>query len=203
MLWLVIAFLLSSLLPYVGCDLSTHRRGTSDLADVTFNAVATSSSLGSKSSPTPPVKPVVNITAVFEEEDLDDFLPIFDNALAVLINDSKIFTWAGHVLSSSPDLKRMMTEMCAHFQGDKSQVRLIVVFGRVRTVQTVNLISQALGIPVIGYMLEKGDGYIQVSTTSRNIYTANAVCLSYNCGCSRKHERTNSVSLQPSCNWDD
>ncbi|CAG5120546.1 unnamed protein product, partial [Candidula unifasciata] len=163
MFWLVIVFLLSSLLPNVGCDLSTHGRGKSDLAAVKFNTATSppSSSSANKRAPTPPVKPVVNITAVFEEEDLDDYLPIFDRALADLINNSNIFTWAGHVLSSSKDLKKMMTEMCAHFQGDKSQVRLIVVFGKVRTVQTVNLISQALGIPVVGYMLDKGDGYIQ------------------------------------------
>ncbi|XP_005102967.3 uncharacterized protein LOC101845254 [Aplysia californica] len=114
------------------------------------------------SSRPPPVKPTVNITAVFEERDLDDFVPIFERALQNIRNESKSFTWAGHALSASHDMKTMITKMCTHFQGDRSHARLLIVFGRVQTVQTVNLLSEALGIPVLGYMLDKGDGYVQV-----------------------------------------
>lgn len=157
MLGLVLAFLLAGSLPGVGCDGHTK---TSVAAMIPDSMTLTPPM--SRTIPAPPVKPIVNITAVFEMEDLDDYQPIFDRALADFVNDSVIFTWTGHVLGASRDLKAIMTEMCAHFQGDRSQVRLIVVFGNVRTVQTVNLVSEALGIPVIGYMLDKGDGFIQV-----------------------------------------
>lgn len=69
-------------------------------------------------------------------------------------------------MQASTDLKQMMTDLCSHFYGDKSHVRLLVVFGTVRTMHTVNLVSQSLGIPVIGYIMDMGDGHVQVRSTA-------------------------------------
>ncbi|CAG5128970.1 unnamed protein product, partial [Candidula unifasciata] len=156
MLGLVVVALLSILVSCVACDLHTPGQAESEVT----TELPKFENGGSKTT-IPPVKPVINITAVFEEQDLDDYIPIFERALVDLINESTIFTWTGRVLSATSDLRSLLTGTCAHFEGDRSQVRLIVVFGRVRTVQTVNLISEALGIPVIGYMVDKGDGYVQ------------------------------------------
>ncbi|KAK3777591.1 hypothetical protein RRG08_021708 [Elysia crispata] len=106
-------------------------------------------------------RPSVNITAVFEQHDIDDFKPVFERAISELKNRSIKYSWGGKVILAKRDLRDMVTQLCTYFQGDRSHVRLIVVFGRVETVQTVNLISETLGIPVIGYMLDKGDGYVQ------------------------------------------
>ncbi|RUS80207.1 hypothetical protein EGW08_012032 [Elysia chlorotica] len=107
-------------------------------------------------------RPSANVTAVFELDDIDDFNPVFERALSELQNHSIKYSWGGTVILAKRDLRDMVTQLCTYFQGDRSHVRLIVVFGRVETVQTVNLISEALGIPVIGYMLDKGDGYVQL-----------------------------------------
>lgn len=161
MLGLVVVALLSFLVPCVACDL--HRPSPAEVDATTEVPDFVSGGYTSTSKiPIPPLKPVINITAVFEEQDLDDFIPIFEGALANLINESVIYTWTGHVLSATRDLRSVLTRICGHFEGDRSQVRLIVVFGKVRTVQTVNIISEALGVPVIGYMVDKGDGYVQV-----------------------------------------
>ena len=117
----------------------------------------------SNRSPPPKVLPTVNITAVFEHGDLDDFKPVFEKAVGELHNHSNHFVWHGHAILAKKDLRDMVTQLCTHFYGDRSNIRLIIVFGRVDTVQTVNLISESMGIPVIGYMLDKGDGYVQVS----------------------------------------
>ncbi|GFR93426.1 hypothetical protein ElyMa_004377800 [Elysia marginata] len=111
-------------------------------------------------------KQSANITAVFEQQDVDDFRPVFERTISELKNRSHKYYWGGKVILAKKDLRDMVTQLCTYFQGDRSHLRLIVVFGRVETVQTVNLISEALGIPVIGYMLDKGDGYVQITTFS-------------------------------------
>lgn len=158
---LVVVSMLASLVTCVACDLPTPRHPVSEAATEEDTLYSVTSTVASR-APTPPARPTLNITAVFEDQDMDDFAPVFYRALADLENESVIFTWKGHALGASRDLMTMVTNICAHFQGDRSQVRLIIVFGRVNTVQTVNLLSESLGIPVIGYIMDKGDGYVQV-----------------------------------------
>ena len=138
---------------------------SSDISEGLRNFVGTSSRSRGKSSPSSwssSSRPTVNITAIFEDRELEEFTPVFYNALTNIANESSQFRWSGHVMRAVKDLKAMVSAMCSHFKGDKSQYRLIIVFGKIRTVHTVNVMSEALGIPVLGYILKKRDGHLQV-----------------------------------------
>nr|KAG5695990.1 hypothetical protein BaRGS_023369 [Batillaria attramentaria] len=105
---------------------------------------------------------VVNITAIFEEEDFEDFEAVFYRTLADFNNNSKDIHWFGHAVIARRDLKATISAVCSLMEGRRSSLHVLIVFGNVSTIQTVNLLSQTLGIPMMGYMMDKGDGYIQV-----------------------------------------
>ncbi|KAH9523737.1 hypothetical protein Btru_040785 [Bulinus truncatus] len=178
MLGIALLLLLTSLIPTSLCDLQAEQQ-TALLQSVQLDHVtepATPSDVIIEPRPTAaatrkvpyqaPVKPAINITAIFEEEDVDDFLPEFDKVLQGLAaQNGSAFWWTGQVLVAQRDVRKMMTTLCSHFQGDKSHVRLILVFGRKMTIQTVNIVSETLGIPVLGYVINKGDGHMQTIMT--------------------------------------
>lgn len=108
----------------------------------------------------------VNITAIFEEEDFEDFEAVFYRTLNDFNNASKDIYWFGQAVPAQRDLKATISAVCSLMEGRRSSLHVLVVFGNVSTIQTVNLLSQSLGIPMMGYMMDKGDGYIQVNAAS-------------------------------------
>lgn len=108
---------------------------------------------------------VVNITAVFEEEDFEDFQAVFYRTLNDFNNASKDIRWFGHAVVANQDVKETISAVCNLMEGRRSSLHVLIVFGNVSTIQTMNMLSQTLGIPMMGYMTNKGDGYIQVSSS--------------------------------------
>ena len=104
----------------------------------------------------------VSITAIFEEEDFDDFQAVFYRTLREFNNASQDIHWFGEAVAAGKDLKATVSAVCNKMEGRRSSLHVLVVFGNVTTIQTVNLLSQTLGIPMMGFMMDKGDGYIQV-----------------------------------------
>ncbi|KAI8774283.1 glutamate receptor ionotropic, NMDA 3A isoform X2 [Biomphalaria glabrata] len=174
---LALSFLLACLIPSVLCPPPAYQHALPDSTDhavqpeVRLDVIEPekfSSPYTSKASPRQPppspAKPTINITAIFEEEDMDDFVPEFERALRDIVgHNNSLFSWSGKALVAYRDVKKMVSMLCAHFQGDRSHVRLIIVFGRNATIQTINIVSEALGIPVLGYVIQRGDGYMQVN----------------------------------------
>ncbi|KAL8586118.1 hypothetical protein ACOMHN_065081 [Nucella lapillus] len=103
----------------------------------------------------------VNITAIFEEEHFQDLQAVFYRTLRDFNNASQDVHWFGQAVPARSDLKDTLSAVCNLMEGRRSSLHVLVVFGNVSTIQTVNLLSQTLGIPVLGFMMDKGDGYIQ------------------------------------------
>lgn len=117
---------------------------------------------------------VVNITAIFEEKNFEDFEAVFYRTLNDFNNASQDIRWFGHAVAARRDLKGTISDVCKLMEGRRSSLHVLVVFGNVSTIQTINLLSQTLGIPMMGYMMDKADGYIQV----RVLKCSYVVCLS-------------------------
>lgn len=120
----------------------------------------------------------VNITAIFEEEDFEDFEAVFYRTLNDFNNASKDIHWFGQAVTVGRDLKATISAVCNLMEGRRSSLHVLVVFGNVSTIQTVNLLSQSLGIPMMGFMMDKGDGYIQVTAASAPLSVCLFDCLS-------------------------
>ena len=108
----------------------------------------------------------VNITAVFEAEDFEEYQTVFFRTLQDFNNASQgRVHFFGQVVLADPDYVTTISNLCNLLEGRLSSSHVLLVFGKVSTVQTYNLLSQSLGIPLMGYMTDKDDGYVQVSVT--------------------------------------
>ncbi|XP_076440488.1 glutamate receptor ionotropic, NMDA 3A-like isoform X2 [Babylonia areolata] len=104
----------------------------------------------------------ITITAIFEEKDVEDLEVVFYRTIQEFNNGSDDLTWFGQAVTAGQDVKETLSALCNLMEGRRSSLHVLVVFGNMSTIQTVSLLSQTLGIPMMGYMMDKGDGHIQV-----------------------------------------
>ncbi|XP_071117888.1 glutamate receptor ionotropic, NMDA 3A-like isoform X1 [Haliotis cracherodii] len=110
-----------------------------------------------------PQQPVINIGAVFDTVEYDNFKKVFYAAVDDFNNSSQKIHIFGDAVTAQMGLRDTISLTCSMLE--QKSIHLFLVFGNASTIHSINNIAQYLGIPVMGYMTDMREKHVKIHSS--------------------------------------